>query len=292
MLKSLIKKLLLKAGLNVSFYRKNYQLDLYTRVYGSKAVEERRFYNVGQAAFFHPAWTIIDYFKKADGTLSLPGSFAIHHDLMSLQPLPIETATAELIYSSHTLEHVNNKAVAFFLKEAYRILKPGGIIRIVTPDIKLTYRAWQENDVDFFYWVKNSYSANNWHEYNLRIPLREASLTQIFLEDFAAAVSEIVNIGAEKRFSDEEIQHLFKTMKMEDAMDYLIERCPEELQNRFPFQHMNWFTEEKWMKMLNEAGFTQVYPSRWGQSRSPVMRDTSFFDTSGPKLSLYMEAVR
>jgi hypothetical protein len=55
---------------------------------------------------------------------------------------------------------------------------------------------------------------------------------------------------------------------------------------------MNWFTEEKWMKMLNEAGFTQVYPSRWGQSRSPVMRDTSFFDTSGPKLSLYMEAVR
>ena len=44
--------------------------------------------------------------------------------------------------------------------------------------------------------------------------------------------------------------------------------------------------------MLREAGFQEVYASRWGQSRSAVMRDTGYFDTTTPQLSMYMEAIK
>lgn len=285
-----IKEILNKAGLQLKLGSPKPNLDLYVKKYGRQAVDEKRFYNVGQATFFHPAWTVVDYFKKPDSSILLPGPFAIHYDLMSLQPMPVEDSSAELIYTSHTLEHVTNEAVNFFLKEAYRILKPGGMIRIVTPDIKLTYRAWRDNDADFFYWVPNSYPDGNWHEFNLRIPLKEATLTQVFLEDFASTASEIVVVGADKRISDEEMQHLFNTMSMEEALDYCISRCPVELQHQFPYQHMNWFTEEKMGKMLKEAGFLEVYASRWGQSFSSVMRNTDYFDNNSPKMSMYMEA--
>ncbi len=292
MAKGLIKKILSKAGLQVKSASKKSDIDLYLKIHGSNAVEGKRFYNVGQSSFFHPAWTIVDYFKKSNGSIVLPGNFAIHYDLMSLQPMPVESSSAELIYTSHTLEHVTNEAVAFFLKDAYRMLKPGGIIRIVTPDIKLTYRAWRDSDADFFYWVPNSYPDGNWHESNLKMPLKEATLTQVFLEDFASTASEITAEGAEKRISDEEIHRIFNTMKMEDALDYCIARCPLELQHKFPYHHMNWFTEEKMEKMLREAGFKEVYASRWGQSRSAVMRNTDYFDTTTPNLSMYMEAVK
>lgn len=292
MSKTLIKKILRKAGLEVRLAIKKPDLNLYVKKYGSRAVDEKRFYNVGQSSFFHPAWTIVDYFRQQDGSIVLPGDYAIHYDLMSLQPLPLESASAELIYTSHTLEHVTNKAVAFFLKEAFRILKPGGIIRTVTPDIRLSYRAWRDGDTDFFFWISECYPDREWQQYNLKIPLKEASITQVFLEDFASAVSEIVAVGAEKRLSDEEVHQLFSTMKMEDALDYCIARCPEELQQRFPFHHMNWFTEKKLEAMLMEAGFKEVYASRWGQSRSAVMRNTDYFDTTAPKLSMYMEAVK
>ncbi|MBL7929309.1 MAG: methyltransferase domain-containing protein [Bacteroidia bacterium] len=292
MIKGIISKILNKLDLKVNAASKKSDINLYLKIHGRKAIDEKRFYNVGQASFFHPAWTIIDFFKKQDGTVVLPGDFAIHHDLMSLQPLPVESSSAELIYTSHTLEHVTNQAVSFFLKEAYRMLKPGGIIRITTPDIKLTYRAWRDGDTDFFFWVPNSYPDGNWHEFNLKIPLREATLTQVFLEDFASTASEITDIGAEQRISDEEMYRIFSSMKMEDALDYCINRCPVELQQRFPYHHMNWFTEEKMGSMLNNAGFQEVYSSRWGQSRSAVMRNTDYFDTNTPRLSMYMEAVK
>lgn len=39
------------------------------------------------------------------------------------------------VYSEHMIEHLTYKQGLFMLKECYRVLKPGGILRIATPDI-------------------------------------------------------------------------------------------------------------------------------------------------------------
>jgi len=55
--------------------------------------------------------------------------------------LPIEDESLEAIYSSHFLEHLTKGQAKSFVNDCYRALSPGGIIRLVTPDLE---RAAQE----------------------------------------------------------------------------------------------------------------------------------------------------
>jgi hypothetical protein len=41
---------------------------------------------------------------------------------------------------------------------------------------------------------------------------------------------------------------------------------------------------------LEQAGFTDIIRSGYGQSRCPVLRNTRFFDSTHPKHSIYVEA--
>jgi SAM-dependent methyltransferase len=50
--------------------------------------------------------------------------------------LPVPDRSVEALYSSHMLEHLDRNAAREFLKEAARVLVPGGHIRIVVPDLK------------------------------------------------------------------------------------------------------------------------------------------------------------
>jgi predicted SAM-dependent methyltransferase len=42
----------------------------------------------------------------------------------------------DVVYSSHVLEHFTQDQALFLLQEAYRVLKPQGIVRIVVPDLE------------------------------------------------------------------------------------------------------------------------------------------------------------
>ncbi|NKI36426.1 methyltransferase domain-containing protein [Wenzhouxiangella sp. XN79A] len=53
-----------------------------------------------------------------------------------LQSLPIHDDSADIVYTSHFLEHVPRNSVAGFLEECRRVLKPGGSLRIVVPDLE------------------------------------------------------------------------------------------------------------------------------------------------------------
>jgi len=54
-----------------------------------------------------------------------------------IRGLPVENSSAEVIYSSHVLEHLDRREVDLYLKEARRILCPGGLLRLVVPDLSL-----------------------------------------------------------------------------------------------------------------------------------------------------------
>jgi predicted SAM-dependent methyltransferase len=43
--------------------------------------------------------------------------------------------TVDVVYSSHLFEHLSLDAAKLYLKEAYRTLKPCGVLRIVVPDM-------------------------------------------------------------------------------------------------------------------------------------------------------------
>jgi predicted SAM-dependent methyltransferase len=59
----------------------------------------------------------------------------IRHDLT--KGLPFESDSIDYIYSSHLLEHLERSDSEKFLAECHRVLKKGGIFRLVVPDLKL-----------------------------------------------------------------------------------------------------------------------------------------------------------
>lgn len=50
------------------------------------------------------------------------------------RPLPFQDETADIVYSSHTLEHLHVEDAKNLFREIHRVLKPGGITRILVPD--------------------------------------------------------------------------------------------------------------------------------------------------------------
>ena len=50
--------------------------------------------------------------------------------------LPFPDNSIEFVYTEHMFEHILPMQCSAFLREAYRVLKPGGVIRITTPDLE------------------------------------------------------------------------------------------------------------------------------------------------------------
>ncbi|MHA1863808.1 MAG: class I SAM-dependent methyltransferase [Candidatus Thorarchaeota archaeon] len=184
----------------------------------TKSLKSKRFYNIGAGAFYHPYWSNIDYDTEYYNP-SQKHPF-INYDLMKLEPLPIESNTAEIVYSSHTIEHVSDEAVQNMLVESHRILKPGGCIRLTTPDLFLDYTAYMKKDLEFWFWRDNYSRPGKW-EHLYKIPLNEASIEQLFLYHFASQLCMVsVDDSPKKKYSDAEISDVFSTHSMEDGMAF------------------------------------------------------------------------
>ena len=81
-------------------------------------------------------------------------SFAENSNILwanGIKRIPENDSTADAVYSSHMIEHIEKEDVVLFFKEVRRILKSGGIIRLAVPDIKLQAEKYiQDGDADNF----------------------------------------------------------------------------------------------------------------------------------------------
>jgi len=65
-----------------------------------------------------------------------------NHDLR--HGIPYQADSADAVYASHVLEHLEHHDAPGFLKEIHRVLKPGGVIRLVVPDLEYATRKYLE----------------------------------------------------------------------------------------------------------------------------------------------------
>jgi len=68
----------------------------------------------------------------------LKGMDILPHNLA--KGIPAADDSADMVYHSHMLEHLDREVAVEFLKEIYRVLKHGGIVRIVVPDLQILAR--------------------------------------------------------------------------------------------------------------------------------------------------------
>ena len=104
-----------------------------------------RMLNVGCGANFHSDWINLD--------LVALHANVVTHDLNN--GLPFESESLDVVYHSHVLEHLDPGGGHALLLECFRVLKPGGILRIVVPDLEriadlyleMHDRAWDGDEV-------------------------------------------------------------------------------------------------------------------------------------------------
>ena len=60
------------------------------------------------------------------------------------KPFLFPDSSLNYIFSEHLFEHLTYQQGLNMLKESYRILKPGGVIRIATPDLRFLLGLYQE----------------------------------------------------------------------------------------------------------------------------------------------------
>lgn len=232
------------------------------------------FYNIGAGSFRADGWTNVDMASEHYAPLQAEGF--IEYDLMALAPLPIETASAALVYCGHTIEHVTDAAVRNVLAEAHRILCPGGTLRLTTPCAELIWRAYHNRDLLFFYELAKSARAGS------------TSPPEAFLDMFGSQLCAN-NKAPSVKWSDMDVEAIVTSMERDEALEYIAHQC--EYNREHPQNHINWFTADKLKGMLREAGFRMVHRSGAGQSAAPEMRDLTKFDHHFG-FSLYMEATR
>lgn len=107
--------------------------------------------------------------RKLDGWINIEGASGEFACSLTW-PMPFDAGAVDRIYSAHTLEHLFYKTEAlFFLKEMHRVLKSGGAMRIVTPDIQLLIDAYSSQNDELIQFRQNLKHYNFTSMYRSRL---------------------------------------------------------------------------------------------------------------------------
>jgi predicted SAM-dependent methyltransferase/glycosyltransferase involved in cell wall biosynthesis len=115
--------------------------------------------------------------KKLEiGAGSKPRPGYLHHDIRPLEDIEIICdakkfpdhlyETFDEVYSSNVLEHFNRFEVNKVLKEWTKLVRPGGLIEIIVPDLREISRQFTEGYIDFDFFNYLNFGGND-YEYNV-----------------------------------------------------------------------------------------------------------------------------
>ena len=85
-----------------------------------------QFLNIGCGRRYHPDWTNLD--------LETNDPNVIRHDIV--KGVPFDESNFEVVYHSHVLEHLHPDQGRKLIEECFRVLVPGGVLRVVVPDLE------------------------------------------------------------------------------------------------------------------------------------------------------------
>lgn len=82
--------------------------------------------NIGCGRRFHADWVNVDLVPSDESVQACDIS----------KGLPFDDGHFDAVYHSHVLEHLSPDAGRSLLTECWRVLKPGGVVRVVVPDLE------------------------------------------------------------------------------------------------------------------------------------------------------------
>jgi predicted SAM-dependent methyltransferase len=120
------------------------------------ATHQVRKLHVGCGGNYLESWLNSDLIPENNNIVALDAA----------KPFPLPSMSFDYVYSEHVIEHLSFAQQLNFLKESYRILKPGSKIRIATPDFDFLAKLAGNKKTEF----ENEYLKWNFQTFLKYIP--------------------------------------------------------------------------------------------------------------------------
>ena len=121
------------------------------------------------------------YYSESEYCRLLGDHHFMHHDLA--YGIPLHDQSVDYVYSSHFLEHLYKGDAERLIRESYRVLRHGGILRICVPDLEyalsLYARGEKEKMLLSYFFVEDKESHYARHKYMYDFSMLKALLEQI-----------------------------------------------------------------------------------------------------------------
>jgi len=246
----------------------------------------------------------------------LPRPCVRGHNLTKV--LPFKDKTFDAAYSSHVLEHFSRDQGKKFVEEQFRVLKKGGVCRVVVPDLEMLCRSYLDKLDKVSLDDKNSILSYEWGVIELIDQMtREFSGGQMraFLNKYSNQLNEITDRigdealakqGREVILVGERSDIPVNTAKLSESVSNRLKRKWLKFKSKFSADDDPRKSGEahKWMydrvslaNLMSEVGFTEFKVTTFDQSRIPNWNeenlDISLYGYFPRKPdSLYFEVVK
>jgi SAM-dependent methyltransferase len=236
---------------------------------GQVALGERNAYG------FYGGWITVDQ-AGADHNVN----FRDH------ERLPFPDGSQSVVYSAHMIEHIDLETLKHLLRESFRILKPGGFIRLEAPDSEKSIKAYRENDVAVF---KPAMDVLD------EVLVRRLGWPAEYGEPYMAFMSVIssyelpgVEATVPVKVSKREMDEKLASLSLDDFLAWAVSlQTPEQFTS---CGHVNPLYPAKIERLLKEAGFREVAFMEPRRTRIPDVWLETIERTHRANYSFFVEA--
>ena len=256
-------------------------------LYSAESLKEKRFYNIGAGSqrSKYDIWTYIDL----ESSKYSKEGIDIFYDLESLAPIPLPDNHAEVVFNSFVIEHISIDATKNLCKEAYRILKKGGVFHskvhcydysyklyknhLITPKAPFECRESKEKLNNFIKNHKGRVKAtfNDKNEYVIKSLVNSEELVfnseNTFLyHNAVAAMDNLYAKSPDLRASLDECDTGNVETFYKNVLNFVDENKKESYQH-----NADYFSKEELFAYIKNLGFSEVYFTQAFQSISPAL---------------------
>ena len=200
--------------------------------------------------------------------------------------LPFDDNSQAVIYSSHMIEHLDNGALPVLFAECFRVLKPGGYLRVEAPDAERILEAYRNGENEFIQYFSDENKRNLIADRNYASIYGEDHIGILgLLSCYVAGECHVPAVAGKDEFDRN-----LNSLSLEDFGKWCVSlQTPEQ---RATHGHINSIYFDKLHKLLSRAGFREVTRKKNRESDIPDVRLEEVEREHRAFYSLYVEAVR